>query len=273
MGETGQLRTLATDHARAGRWGDLLALEPDLRADGEFWASWWGPICAIARWHEGRADARDLLEECLAAGIYEPDFGTLFAKSFGTEPDWPTLHARIASSVPPPPVELIQWPCARPILALGLSRLDEAGEAALAARLPESQARVVGSLATAELLLGWVTGRWRHSGSSHDESQDANIILDRVKRGERFACREYTVVLTQALNAVQIPARPTISGNGRCSTGRTAPSGATRTGYRSALWSCSTGTSARTGRSFPGPGPISTRLAPPRGSGFSTPFR
>jgi hypothetical protein len=208
MGETGQLRTLATDHARAGRWGDLLALEPDLRADGEFWASWWGPICAIARWHEGRADARDLLEECIAAGIYEPDFGTLFAKSFGTEPDWPTLHARIASSVPPPPVELIQWPCARPILALGLSRLDEAGEAALAARLPESQARVVGSLATAELLLGWVTGRWRHSGSSHDESQDANIILDRVKRGERFACREYTVVLTQALNAVQIPARP-----------------------------------------------------------------
>lgn len=32
-------------------------------------------------------------------------------------------------------------------------------------------------------------------------------MLDRVERGERFACLEYTVVLTQALNAVQIPAR------------------------------------------------------------------
>lgn len=29
-----------------------------------------------------------------------------------------------------------------------------------------------------------------------------------MERSERFACREYTVVLTQALNAVQIPARP-----------------------------------------------------------------
>jgi Transglutaminase-like superfamily len=36
---------------------------------------------------------------------------------------------------------------------------------------------------------------------------DANAVLDLVERGERFACLEYTVVLTQALNAVQIPAR------------------------------------------------------------------
>jgi hypothetical protein len=33
------------------------------------------------------------------------------------------------------------------------------------------------------------------------------VILDRVGQGDRFACREYTVVLTQALNAVRIPAR------------------------------------------------------------------
>ena len=63
----GRLRTLATDHARAGRWADVLALEPDLRADEEFWWGLWGPVCAIARWHCGRADARDLLEECIAA--------------------------------------------------------------------------------------------------------------------------------------------------------------------------------------------------------------
>ncbi len=200
----GRLRTLAIDHIREERWADLVALEPDLRADGEFWSSIWGPACAIARWHCGRADARDLLEECIAAGFYAPDLGTMLERSFGTEPDWPALHARIAASVPPPPVELIRWPCARPILPLGLARLDEAGAARLAARLPEPQA---GALATAEMLLGWVTRRWRHTSASHDASQDANVVLDRVEGGERFACVEYNVVLAQALNAVQIPAR------------------------------------------------------------------
>jgi len=289
----GPLRTLAIDHIRAERWADLVALEPDLRADGEFWSSIWGPACAVARWHCGRANARDLLEECIAAGFYEPDLGTMFERSFGTEPDWPELHARIAASVPPPPVELIRWPCARPVLPLGLARLDETGAARLRARLPEPQAS---ALATAEMLLGWVTSRWRHTSSTHDYSQDANVVLDRVEGGERFACREYTIVLTQALNAVQIPARritmlrpdyhagggprtrsprrgSTISANGRCSTGRTAPSGVTRTGYRSAPCSCSAATSAGTGRSFPGPGLISTRATPPRGSGSSAPSR
>jgi hypothetical protein len=32
-----KLRDLATDYARAKRWADLLALEPDLRADREYW--------------------------------------------------------------------------------------------------------------------------------------------------------------------------------------------------------------------------------------------
>jgi len=200
----GSLRTLATDYVRAERWADLLALEPDLRADGEYWASWWGPICAVARWHEGRADARDLLEDCITSGLFEQDFGILFDRSFGTEPGWPALRARIAASVPSPPFELIRWPCARPILPLGLSRLDEAGEDRLAARLPEPQAS---ALATAEMLLAWVTSRWQHSGASHDASQDANVVLDRVEGGDRFACVEYNVVLAQALNAVEVPAR------------------------------------------------------------------
>ena len=200
----GRLRTLAIDHMRAERWAELVALEPELRADVQFWSSMWGPSCAIARWHCGRADARDLLEECIATGFYEPDFGTAFEESFGTEAGWPELHARIAASVPPPPVELIGWPCARPVPPLGLSRLDETGEARLTARLPEPQAS---ALATAEMMLGWVTRRWRHSGATHDYSQDANVVLDRVEGGERFGCREYNVVLAQALNAVQIPAR------------------------------------------------------------------
>jgi Transglutaminase-like superfamily len=96
-------------------------------------------------------------------------------------------------------------PCSRPALPLGLSRLDAAGETRLAARLPElpPDAR-----AAAELLLGWVTNRWRHSGANHDPSKDANVVLDRVEGGDRFACVEYTIVLPQALNAVRIPARP-----------------------------------------------------------------
>ena len=49
-----------------------------------------------------------------------------------------------------------------------------------------------------------MTRRWRHSGATHDYSQDANVVLDRVERGERFGCREYSIVLAQALNAVQI---------------------------------------------------------------------
>ena len=202
----GRLRTLATDHIRSGRWADLVALEPALRADAEYWSSWWAAACAIGRWHEGRADARDLLEECIAAGFHDMEpFGRLFEDSFGTEPDWPALRARIEASAPLPPVALVRWPCSRLILPLGLSRLDAAGAARLAARLPQPQAS---ALATAEMLLGWVTDRWRHSGGSHDTSNDANVVLDRVEQGERFACVEYTVVLTQALNALQVPARP-----------------------------------------------------------------
>ena len=119
--------------------------------------------------------------------------------------DWPALHARIEANAALPPVGLVRWPCSRPILPLGLSQLEAAGAARLAARLPRPQAS---ALATAEMLLGWVTDRWRHSGGSHDTSNDANVVLDRVGQGERFACVEYTVVLTQALNAVEIPARP-----------------------------------------------------------------
>ncbi len=202
----GQLRTLATDHIHSGRWAELVALEPALRADAEYWSSWWAAACAIGRWHEGRADARDLLEEWIAAGFHDMEpFGRLFQDSFGTEPDWLALRARIEANAPLPPVTLVRWPCSRSSLPLGLSRLDAAGAGQLTARLPRPQA---GALATAEMLLGWVTDRWRHSGDSHDTSDDANVVLDRVEQGERFACVEYTVVLTQALNVVQIPARP-----------------------------------------------------------------
>jgi hypothetical protein len=90
------------------------------------------------------------------------------------------------------------------VLPLGLTRLDAAGAGRLAARLPGPQPS---AWATARLLLGWVTKRWRHSSTSHDQSGDANVVLDRAERGDRFACREYALVLTQVLHAVSIPAR------------------------------------------------------------------
>src|SRR4030081_504774 len=95
----GQLRTRATDHIRAARWADLVALEPALRADTEYWPGWWAAACAIGRWHQGRADARDLLEECISAGFDDMGpFGELFDNSFGTEPDWPALRALIEAN-------------------------------------------------------------------------------------------------------------------------------------------------------------------------------
>jgi hypothetical protein len=200
-----KLRTQATDVLREQDWASLAGLESALRADTDYWASIWGPACAVAAWHQGRADARDLLEECIRGGFHQTDLlGTVFDESFGTEPDGAELRVRIEANLPPPPVELVRWPCARPILPLGLFRLDAAGEARLAARLPAPQPS---AWATAQAMLAWVTNRWRHTAASHDDSGDANVVLDRVERGDRFACKEFTIVLTQALNAARIPAR------------------------------------------------------------------
>ena len=201
-----RLRNQALDATRARDWPSLLALEGQLRADSEIWTQVWGPACAVAARLTDRADARALLEECVQGGFYQLDNlgAEAFDQAFGPDQDWPAMRARILANVPLPRVELICWPVARPILPLQLTRLDAAGEERLAARLP---GRLTGAWGTAQMLLRWVSDHWRHSGMNHDGSGDANVVLDRVGLGERFACKEYTLVLTQALNAVQIPAR------------------------------------------------------------------
>src|SRR5271169_4996085 len=152
-GPLDRLRNEANDHAGAERWAALLEVEDALRGDSDYWTCIWGPMCAIARWHEGREGARELLEECIGAGFHDlVPFGGMFGESFGTEQDWPALRARIGANGPPPPVELMSWPCARPILPLGLSQLDPAGEAKLTARLLPPQP---GGWATAEGMLAW----------------------------------------------------------------------------------------------------------------------
>jgi len=106
--------------------------------------------------------------------------------------------------LPEPVVELAWWPCARPIVPLELTRLNRVGEAMTRARLPKPQSS---ALATAEQLLAWVNNRWLHSNTSYFGVPDANMILDRVAAGGRFGSVEYTIVLSQALNAMEIPAR------------------------------------------------------------------
>jgi hypothetical protein len=201
-----ELRNEAIDRSRAEDWAGLLALEPQLRTDTDFWIQIWGPSCAIAAQLVGRPDALDLLAECASGGFFQlENLGTrYFDDAFASVPGWPELRARIQANAPAPPVELLRWPSARPIPPLRLARLDPAGERRLASCLPD---RLPGAWATAEQLLRWVTSRWRHNLLNHDKSGDANLVLARVGRGERFAGPEYGVVLTQALNAVQIPAR------------------------------------------------------------------
>jgi hypothetical protein len=200
-----ELRSLATDHVRAHRWTKLLDLQPSLERDTEYWTSIWGPACAVAAYHEGRPGAGELLESVIDAGFHDLNpVADLFADSFATEPDWPGLRARMEANTPAPPIEVTAWPCATPIGALGLDRLDASGEALLSSRLPAPGGS---AQQTALATLAWVTSRWRHSSVNHAPVRDANAVLDLVQAGQRFACREYTIVLTQALNAIGIPAR------------------------------------------------------------------
>lgn len=200
------LRSQAIDAARAHRWADLLELQPKLERDTEYWTSVWGPICAVAAHHLDRADARGLLDSVIEAGFHDVNpVADLFADSFATEPDWPALRARIEANKPPPPIEVTTWPCAAPVHPLGLGRLDAEGETVLARRLPTPAGTAQD---TALAVLAWVTSRWRHSSANHAPGWDANEVLDLVQAGQRFACREFTIVLTQALNTIGIPARP-----------------------------------------------------------------
>lgn len=199
------LRQEAIDHLRASRWAELLALETDLATDVDYWATAWGLSCAVAAYHLGRDDAVDRLEALIDVGFHDIAMhDELFADTFATLPDWPGLRARIVANRPPPPIELVDWPTATPHHPLGLDRLPPDEEGRLAARLPAATSTALGS---ALALLDWVTHRWRHTGANHVDSRSAHEVLDRVADGERFACREYTILLTQGLNAIGIPAR------------------------------------------------------------------
>lgn len=201
--EMDRLRTRAEDLSIAKDWASLHALRPELEKDTECWPDLWGPLCAIAGQKEGDPAAIDLLAGLADGGFCQPELfeGELEA-AFAADPRWPQIMDQITLNVPSPPLELREWPILTPSAPLGL--LDLPGRPAeLRALVPGPAA---GAWQTARNTLDWVSHRWKHA-NAHMEVDDAVECLRRVDEGVRFACVEYSLVLSQALNAIGIPAR------------------------------------------------------------------
>jgi hypothetical protein len=203
--ELNELRARAQDLARTSNWADLFELAPALRADVRYWLLMWAPAVALAARHLGDPTARTYLDEAVAGGFGQPElFEGELELQFGADPDWAALEAAMAANVPPARLELLEWPELSLALPVNLHEIAPDRRGALRERLPQPQSS---AWATATALLGWVSTRWDHNGSAHVEWPDAVHVLDRVAGGERFACVEYSIVLSQALNACGIPAR------------------------------------------------------------------
>ncbi|MEV0731431.1 transglutaminase domain-containing protein [Polymorphospora sp. NPDC050346] len=199
-----ELRTRGDDLTRARDWAGIHAYRGELRRDVVFWTHMWGPWCAVAAHRIGDPGAYALLDEVIDGGFRQPEvlFGELEA-AFGGDPDWPRLRERLAAPAPPPSLELLTWPVLPTAPPPALFRLPPEREPALRARIP---APATDAWETATGLAEWVGRRWAHA-NGHLDVDDAVTCLERVDAGERFACVEYALVLTQALNAVGIPAR------------------------------------------------------------------
>jgi hypothetical protein len=201
--ELDALRTRAQDLARAKDWAGLLALRPVLERDTIFWADLWGPSCALAARLTGQPGATDLLAGLVQAGFSQPElFDGELEAAFADDSRWPEIAAAMGASAAPVPIALTDWPVLTPAAPLGLFELT--GRAAeLRAHLPPPSPS---AWETALATLAWVTSRWRHA-NAHMEIDDAVECLRRVDEGQRFACVEYSLVLSQALNALGIPSR------------------------------------------------------------------
>lgn len=201
--ELDALRAKAQDRAQAKDWAGLLALRPELEQDTVFWADLWGPSCALAARLVGQPGATELLAGLVQAGFSQPElFAGELESAFADDPRWPEISAAMRANSAPVPIALTEWPVLTPSAPLGLFELaGRAGE--LRAQLPSP---VASAWQTALNLLAWVTSRWRHA-NAHMEIDDAVECLRRVDAGQRFACVEYSLVLSQALNAFGIPSR------------------------------------------------------------------
>lgn len=199
-----QLRVEASDLARQRNWAELWDLRLALRGDETFWPDLWAPLVAVAAQHLGNPDAFHLLEEAVRGGFRQPEVleGEIEA-AFSAHPDWEHLLTRMRHHQPTAlDIELLEWPTVEPAAKLELLRIGDRTQE-LVALLPPAEES---SWTTARAVLVWVTQRWKH-GNAHLEVDDAIECLQRVGRGQRFACVEYALVLSQALNSLQIPSR------------------------------------------------------------------
>jgi hypothetical protein len=202
--ELAELRLRAEQCLREDRYQELLELVPLLRSDVEWWTHLWAPGAALAAHHHGSSLAWQLIEEAVSGGFSQPElFDGELEKVFGAEAGWPSLERRMLGNVPLPQLELTDWPEAEPMLPLELYTIAPDRLDGLLERLPVPSGS---AWATAVQLLEWVHKSWRHA-NDHVDDPDALTVLERVDAGERFACVEYSIVLSQALNAVRIPAR------------------------------------------------------------------
>jgi transglutaminase-like putative cysteine protease len=203
--ELADQRRRVQDMANLPDWAGLLALETDLRGDLEMWCDVYAPLLAVAAHEVGDPHAVRFLDEAVTAGFGQPEVlqGEL-ERAFRAHVRWPEFERRMAANVPPPSIELTDWPELTPAHPV---TLDEIAADRLDQLRQRSPAPAESAFQTVLTLLHWVGTRWVHSGASHVDSRDAVEVLERVEAGERFACREYTVVLTQILNARGIPAR------------------------------------------------------------------
>lgn len=198
------LRLHAEELARTEADAELLALESDLRGDAELWAHLWAPALAIAAVRSGRADALDLLQTAVDGGFSQPElFDGELERHFGEDARWRGLAEQMEANIPAPSLELLEWPECAPTPEIELFRIPPDRAAGFAARLPQREST---AWDTARATLEWARRKWEHA-NDHVEHEDALEVLERVDGGERFACVEYSIVLSQALNALEIPAR------------------------------------------------------------------
>ena len=202
--ELTELRLRAEQLVRAEDHEALLALVDQLREDDDWWPHLWGPAAAVAASKVGRSDGLELLSSAIDAGFSQPELmeGELEA-CFAESAQWPDLVERMAANIPAPRLRLLDWPVATVALPLELYQIAPERSEKLRAALPEPEQSAWG---TARALLTWVHTRWEHA-NDHVEDPDALDVLARVDAGEKFACVEYSIVLSQALNAAGIPGR------------------------------------------------------------------